>query len=87
MSSTEGMAFIFLVLSLLLPSLVVGVDTLVNLGYTSYQGTNRGNGISDWLGMRYAAPPLGKLRFSAPVDPPRNRSVQDATKVKRFSTS
>ncbi|PQE21386.1 triacylglycerol lipase protein [Rutstroemia sp. NJR-2017a BBW] len=45
------------------PSLVV------DLGYSKYQGTNLGNGVSQWLGIRYAAPPLGDLRFRAPRDP------------------
>lgn len=75
------MAPILLLLAFFIPSLVLGIDPLVNLGYTSYKGTERGNGITDWLGMRYAAPPLGKLRFSAPQDPLRNSSVQSADEV------
>ena len=44
-------------------------STVVDLGYTSYQGGILANGITQWLGMRYAAPPVGDLRFRAPRDP------------------
>lgn len=60
---------------------VVAADTVVNLGYASYRGTALSNGISQWLGMRFAAPPVGKLRFAAPQDPPVMKGIQDATKV------
>ncbi|KFY13202.1 hypothetical protein V492_03426 [Pseudogymnoascus sp. VKM F-4246] len=40
----------------------------VDLGYTQYKGF-RSDGIDKWFGMRYAAPPLGDLRFRAPKDP------------------
>ncbi|KAM7183538.1 Alpha/Beta hydrolase fold [Naviculisporaceae sp. PSN 640] len=43
---------------------------LVNLNYTIYQGERLPSGINRFLGMRYAAPPLGDLRFRAPVEPP-----------------
>lgn len=45
------------------------VDPTVDVGYTSYSGTALGNGVTQWLGMRYAAPPVGDLRFRAPMDP------------------
>jgi hypothetical protein len=57
------------------PSLVV------DLGYSKYQGTNLGNGVSQWLGIRYAAPPLGDLRFRAPRNPLVNHKLQVANKV------
>ncbi|KFY87700.1 hypothetical protein V500_06825 [Pseudogymnoascus sp. VKM F-4518 (FW-2643)] len=41
----------------------------VDLGYVQYKGIRTPNGIDKWLGMRYAAPPLGDLRFRAPQDP------------------
>ncbi|KAL8706910.1 MAG: hypothetical protein Q9201_000070 [Fulgogasparrea decipioides] len=31
--------------------------------------------------MRYAAVPVGKLRFAAPVPPPKQKGIQDATKL------
>lgn len=55
---------------------------LVDLGYSKYQGVNVGNGISHWLGMRYAAPPVGDLRFRSPADPIRTAGVQPADKVR-----
>jgi carboxylesterase type B len=57
------------------------VQDVVNLGYAKYQGQTLSNGISQWVGMRYAAPPLGDLRFRPAIDPHTESSVQDATKV------
>ena len=39
------------------------------------------NGITSWLGMRYAAPPLGNLRFAAPVNPSNFNGIEAANKV------
>jgi hypothetical protein len=61
--------------------LVLAVDPLVDVGYTKYQGTALPNGVSQWLGMRFAAPPVGNSRFRAPADPPRNDTVQHADTV------
>lgn len=61
--------------------LALAVDPLVDLGYTQYQGTALSNGVSQWLGMRFAAPPTGDLRFSAPADPSSNDTVQTADTV------
>ena len=68
--------------------LVGAVGTKVDLGYAIYEGFVEPNGVvTRWLGMRFAAPPLGNLRFRAPQDPPVNRSVvQMATQV-RFHSS
>ncbi|KAH6894573.1 Alpha/Beta hydrolase protein, partial [Thelonectria olida] len=69
----------FCVAALLLFSLVNAVDPLVNLGYSKYKGKKLDDGITQWLGLRYAAPPLGDLRFSLPQDPVQNNTVQDAS--------
>lgn len=69
---------------LLLPSIVVAVESLVKLDYTSYDGTTLPNGISQWLGVRYAAPPLEELRFAAPQDPIQNTTVQQAKKARIY---
>ena len=54
----------------------------VDLGYASYAGTDLGNGVSQFLGMRFAKPPLGDMRFAAPQPPDveTNGTVQ-ATEV------
>ncbi|KAF2138987.1 uncharacterized protein K452DRAFT_360734 [Aplosporella prunicola CBS 121167] len=46
----------------------VAVGPLVELGYARYNGVELGNGVTQWLGLPYAAPPLGPLRFAAPAD-------------------
>ncbi|KAK0647760.1 putative secreted lipase [Lasiodiplodia hormozganensis] len=48
---------------------VLAVNPTVPLDYSTYQGTPYANGITEWLGLRYAAPPTGDLRFAAPRDP------------------
>ncbi|KAK7963359.1 triacylglycerol [Apiospora saccharicola] len=65
-----------------LAGLAAAVDPLVDLKYTKLQGTPLGNGATQWLGVRYAAPPIGDLRFAAPIDPPATApgTVEDATK-------
>lgn len=70
-------------LSTLLPA--CAVQPLVDLGYSRFLGSALPNGVSQWLGMRYAAPPLGNLRFRAPQDPPLNRSIQIADQVRQYS--
>lgn len=71
--------------SLLVPALllsVVGaVQETVDVGYSVYKGQALPNGVSQWLGIRYAAPPLGELRFAPPQEPLRTIGVQDATTV------
>lgn len=54
------------------------VSPLVTLNYTSYEGTALSNGVTQWLGVRYAAPPLGDLRFQAPQDPVVVSGIQAA---------
>ncbi|KAF2640931.1 alpha/beta-hydrolase [Massarina eburnea CBS 473.64] len=57
------------------------VTLTVDLGYEVYQGVrDTNNSIDVFKGIRYAAPPLGNLRFAAPQLPATNRSsVQIAT--------
>ena len=65
-------------------SKALAVSPVVKLSYSSYQGTALGNNITQWLGIRFAAPPLGDLRFSAPQDPlVVNGTVQMANAVRR----
>ncbi|KXS09374.1 alpha/beta-hydrolase [Gonapodya prolifera JEL478] len=48
---------------------VLAVPSLVDLGYTQLQGRETAMGVMQWLGVPFAAPLLGPLRFSAPIDP------------------
>lgn len=74
-----------LVPRLLVPALIFSiaeaVEETVDIGYSIYKGQALSNGVSQWLGIRYAAPPLGALRFAPPQDPPHTEGIQDATQV------
>ena len=70
------------VLSVLLSrGTVSAVGSIVNLSYGSYQGVPLSNGITQWLGLRYAAPPIGNLRFASPTDPVPFDGIKIANKV------
>ncbi|KZT67296.1 sterol esterase [Daedalea quercina L-15889] len=62
------------------PSTSRDADTspTVTLDYGSYKGTTSGN-ITSFLGMNYAQPPVGSLRFAAPQEPSSFSGVVDAT--------
>ncbi|KAL6702832.1 hypothetical protein ACN47E_000918 [Coniothyrium glycines] len=48
----------------------------VDLGYGIYQGVhNTTAGLNVWKGIRYASPPLGDLRWQAPVLPAPSRNA------------
>ncbi|VDC07276.1 unnamed protein product [Peniophora sp. CBMAI 1063] len=52
----------------------------VNLGYAKYQSdVSLAEGVTSFLGVRYAAPPVGDLRFRAPRAPSHIQGVQNAT--------
>ncbi|KAJ5951812.1 Carboxylesterase type B [Penicillium vulpinum] len=53
-------------------------STVVDLGYASYEGRTLSSGVTQWLGMRFAAPPVGDLRFAAPQDPLSVKGIQQA---------
>lgn len=57
------------VIGLLAAAAVRSVDTLVELDYAKYDGVANDTGVTHWLGMRYAASPVGDLRFARPQDP------------------
>ncbi|KAI8943494.1 hypothetical protein NX059_001496 [Plenodomus lindquistii] len=51
----------------------------VDLGYAVYQGSyDANNSVNVFKGIRYAAPPVGKLRFAAPQTPAKNRTTSAA---------
>ncbi|KAJ7624940.1 Alpha/Beta hydrolase protein [Roridomyces roridus] len=53
--------------------------SIVDLGYAQYQGTvDTATNITILLGVRYAAPPIGDLRFRAPQSPAFTPGVEIA---------
>ena len=61
--------------------LISAVGVSVDLGYLKIQGINPGNGVSQWLGIPYAAAPLGQYRWTAPVDYPPDSQLYLANSV------
>ncbi|KAF2688723.1 alpha/beta-hydrolase [Lentithecium fluviatile CBS 122367] len=52
----------------------------VDLDYAIYKGThNSTTGLNVWKGIRYAAAPIGSLRWASPQTPTKNRTTQFAT--------
>lgn len=56
-------------------------SSTVALDYATYEGIVGSNGITNYLSMRYALPPVGNLRWKAPQDPAMETGVQSATTV------
>ncbi|KAJ8589766.1 alpha beta-hydrolase [Rhizopogon salebrosus TDB-379] len=53
---------------------------IIDLGYAQYQGSvDTTTNVTSFLGIRYAAPPVGNLRWAAPQHPPTTSAVQQAT--------
>lgn len=81
------LAILALVLGLVLglarghPKRSSDIGLTADLGYSKYTGANVDNGVSQWLGIRYAAAPNGTLRFRAPQDPPTDGQTHVADKV------
>lgn len=81
-----GSPIVKLVLTAFLASIlprIEAVDATVNLNYSTYIGTAQtgGTGVTEWLGIRFAAPPLGNLRFRRPQDPLVVSAPQPANQV------
>ena len=55
------------------------ITSTIDLGYARYEGLSLQAGVNQWLGIQFAAPPLGDLRWRAPQDPAVNRTLQQAT--------
>ncbi|KAI8671160.1 Carboxylic ester hydrolase [Fusarium keratoplasticum] len=53
-------------------------DNVVDLGYSKYRGRELGNGITVFLGMRFAKAPVDDLRWRAPVAPESTEGIQSA---------
>lgn len=56
-------------------------DSVVDLGYSKYRGRELGNGITVFLGMRFAKAPIDDLRWRAPVAPESTEGIQSAEDV------
>lgn len=54
-------------------------SAVVDLGYAKYQGVALDGGVTKFLGMRFAAPPVGDRRWRAPQDPIANHTIQNAS--------
>ncbi|KAK1754279.1 alpha/beta-hydrolase [Echria macrotheca] len=62
-------------LLLSVPIGALGLNLTVDLDYALYRGTtNTTTNIVSWRGIRYAAPPTGKLRWQRPQPPVANRT-------------
>ncbi|KAI7285258.1 hypothetical protein KC345_g1846 [Hortaea werneckii] len=49
------------------------ISTIVDLGYSKYEGHRlESAAVNQWLGMRFAAPPPGDMRWRAPQPAPVN---------------
>ncbi|KAL6862063.1 Alpha/Beta hydrolase protein [Trichoderma novae-zelandiae] len=64
----------------------------VDLGYAVYEGSHNATlNLNTWKSIRYAAPPVGALRWQAPREPPRattpNRLVQATAQPPRCPQS
>ncbi|KAJ8480903.1 hypothetical protein ONZ45_g15494 [Pleurotus djamor] len=69
----------FLLLSIFI-TVVSAELPIINVGNAQYRGsTNVEAGVSSYLGIRYAAAPVGNLRWRAPLPPPSLSGVQDAS--------
>lgn len=66
----------------LLATLAVAVDPLVKLSQGSLRGTALSSGVTQWLGVPYAAAPVGQLRFAAPVAPPQSDDTLDCSQFR-----
>ncbi|KAF2689465.1 alpha/beta-hydrolase [Lentithecium fluviatile CBS 122367] len=60
---------------------IAAVDLVVDLGYAKYRGSELGDGVSRWAGMRYArsASRVDGMRFVAPQDPLPVKGIVNAT--------
>ncbi|CAA7266232.1 unnamed protein product [Cyclocybe aegerita] len=66
---------------LLFVSLIASVfadEPIVTLSYGSFQGKTI-NDVLEFLGIPFAVPPVGKLRFAPPQNPSKIKGVQQAT--------
>ncbi|KIJ55816.1 hypothetical protein M422DRAFT_774728 [Sphaerobolus stellatus SS14] len=79
MTLSRSLSLLICVISLISNVNALGSQSpVVDLGYARYEGTAHSNGLNQFLGMRFAAPPLGDLRFRTPAPPANVTDVQPA---------
>ncbi|KAJ5698618.1 hypothetical protein N7462_000623 [Penicillium macrosclerotiorum] len=72
----QGCVAFFFIIGTCLGTSTHKVGPIIDLGYAKYQGSyNDTSGLNIFKGIRYAAPPLGKLRWQAPEPPPANQTT------------
>ncbi|KIN06752.1 hypothetical protein OIDMADRAFT_109087 [Oidiodendron maius Zn] len=85
--------YTYLTLATALLGLIIGVNSnplstrsssgpVVDLGYSKYEGTALSSGVNQYLGMRFAAPPIGNLRYRAPEEPLPTTDIESATEFR-----
>ncbi|KAF7335527.1 COesterase domain-containing protein [Mycena venus] len=80
MASLHLLSRLCVIMLLAAPFATAQTSPIIDLGYAQYQGAvNTANNITHFLGIRYAAAPLGDLRFRAPQPPINMTGVQPAT--------
>lgn len=83
LSLRTNFTLLLLLLHFLTVSLAIQDDLLINTRHGKVQGkllSVLGGDVRAFLGIPYAKPPLGKLRFRAPEPAERWEGVKDATK-------
>ncbi|KAJ7931193.1 Alpha/Beta hydrolase protein [Mycena leptocephala] len=70
---------IFVIAALTFCAVAQSAGPIVDLGYAQYQGEVTPTNITHFLGIRFAAAPIGQLRFRAPQPPAKVAGVQQAT--------
>ncbi|KAK0482569.1 Alpha/Beta hydrolase protein [Armillaria novae-zelandiae] len=72
---------LLITLALALEPCVAGLTPVIDLGYARYRGTFdlAGSNNTQFLGIRFAAPPTGSLRWQAPRTPGFVAGIQNAT--------
>ncbi|KAK8132655.1 hypothetical protein PG999_000828 [Apiospora kogelbergensis] len=79
--------FVLVALSLTI-SRALGAQNIVQTNCNVYKGrSDTTEGVTRWLGMRYAAPPVGKLRFMPPQNPNCVDGVQEAFQRNKYCLS
>ncbi|WPH04375.1 alpha/beta-hydrolase [Acrodontium crateriforme] len=60
-------------------------ELIVHLDYASYRGSHNGSSaINSWLGIQYASPPIGPLRFQAPQEPKLQSNLKEVISATSF---